>query len=438
VASLLVLLALQSDPTIERVERLAGPVQRPLRWAPLAVELHAPAAWSGDVVARSGFGFSFARRVSLAAGARQRVLLPSLDPQTVEAGKSSARVPRPSVRADKVVGVDSRLPYASELVAREGVLFVLLPAEDLRPLLAQGLLDALDVILVAEPAGPGPSVVAADRDAAERAIAALGRPPERIEAVDVGAWALAPEGGWVPAKRTAALYFAAVYGLAGFAALVTLARRSARWAAGTVAGLAVLGGTGYVALFPRGQLWVQESSCEVVPPAGDARVWRLWFVGAATDLTTSIELPSLAKPVFSQSAGAEEPFTIRVDEGAGCRVEDLHLPSGRAACFASVESRPPSQRASQRIVAPIYRASVLIENRNRDVGDLLPGTSVPREVPEDGPAPLDPEFQVFRRFIATDAVFGRLDASDGPAQGVRSPDLTDPRARPRYYVERFR
>jgi hypothetical protein len=428
----------QADPVIERVDRLAGPVVRPLRWAPLAVELHARAAWSGDVVARSGLGFSFARRVTLAAGARERILLPAIDPQTVEAGASVFRLPRPGLRPERVVGVETRLPFASELVSGEGVTYAPLRPEEMRTLLALGSLDGFDLLLLAAPAAPPvPVAVPASAEEARRAVAALAGPSERIEAVDLAAWSLAPPGGWVPAKRAAAVFFAAVYGLAGFVALVTVARRSARWAAGTVAGLALLGAGSYAALFPRGQLWVQESSCEVVPLEGEARIWRIWFAGAATDLRTSIEFPRLVKPVFPSSSGAEEPFVVRVGDAGGCRVEGLHLPAGRAAAFAAVESRPPTMRPSDRASASLFRASILLGNRNRELGDLRPGDPIPRAVEEDGPAPRGPDVQAFRRFLVPDCLFGWLDREDRPADDVRSADLADPRSRARFFIGRI-
>ncbi len=439
--ALLLALSASQDPAIEKVERLLGPLQRPLRWAPLSVELHAASgAWSGDVVVRSGFGFAVARRVSLPAGARERLVLPALDPVSVEAGASAFRVPRASARAGRAVGIDARLPYAADPPPAEDVHYVTIRADDLGPLLAAGFLEALDLVLLSASPGAPPegAQVAPAREDAARAVEALARPAERIEAVDAAAWALAPEGGWVPAKRTTAVFFAAVYALAVFAALVTVARRGARWAAGTLGGLVLLGAGAYLLLFPRGQLWIRESACELAPLAGEARVWRVWFAGAAAERSAAIEFPRVVKPVFPQSSGADEPFTIRVGEGAGCRVEGLRLAPGHAACFAASESRPPTMRASEGIAVPLYRASILVGNRNRELGDLGPGDALPSEVPEDGPAPLGPEVQAFRRFIVTDAVFGRLDREEGPAEGLSSPELADPRAGPRFYVGRIR
>jgi hypothetical protein len=442
IPAVLLAVLLQSDPVIEKVERIAGPVQRPLRWAPLAVELHAPAgAWSGDVLVRSGFGFSTARRVELAAGGRARVVLPALDPQAVEAGKSSRRVPRASARADRVVGVEAGLPYAVELASDAAVHYVPIAREDLKALLAQGLLDAFDLVLAADAAGLAGTteiVAAPTREAAERALALRTRPADRIEAVDAAAWSLAPEEGWVPAKRRMALFFAAVYGLAGFAALVTLARRSARWAAGATAALAILGAGAYGVCFPRGQLWVRESACEAVPLEGEARISRLWFVGAAAELRTSIEFPRVVKPVFPRSVGAEQPFVLRVGEGPGSRVEELPLPAGGTACFAALEAAAPSMRPAERVPLPLYRASILLANRNRELGDLRPGDALPSSVAEDAPAPRDPAFQAFRRFVATDCVFGWLEREERPADAERSPDLADARAHPRFFVGRLR
>jgi len=92
-AVLLLLLALQGDPKIEAVERVAGDVNRPLQWAPLKVTLSSSAGYSGDVVVRSDFNFVVAREVRLAPGGKATVMLASMDPKEVAAGATTFKLP---------------------------------------------------------------------------------------------------------------------------------------------------------------------------------------------------------------------------------------------------------------------------------------------------------------------------------------------------------
>jgi hypothetical protein len=443
-AILSAVLLLQADPRLEKVERLAGPIHRPLLWCPLAVTVSSANGFKGDVTARSSFGFLFARRVEVAPGGRRRLILPAIDPVEVAAGTSTARVPTERSRAEVLVGVDVRLPWADQAASSEKALFQRIEAEDLRELLDFGLLEAFDLLLLSDPAGlplaaygtTGKWVAARTREEGEAAVAGLGKPPPRFEAVDVEPqrlWELAPRGGWVPAKKTHAVFFSVLYAFAGFVALAAAARRGPRTAAAAAAGTAVLFVGIYFLFFPRGQLWLVEHSCEVASAEGEAAEWRVWFAGAGAEVKTGIVFPRLVKPVFPTSAGADEPFTVRL-EGRGCRVEGLRIPAGRAFCFAAGGDRPPTMSPGSSFPAPLYRAAVVRGGRHRELGDLPAGAPLPMVTPEGGPAPKDPEFSALAsRFTTADGVYGWLDPDERPARDVTSPALADARSRPRFW-----
>lgn len=442
--ALLVALFLQAGPVLEKAERLVGGAQRPLAWAPLAVTIRSAAPFEGDVVARSSLGFSVVRRVRLAAGGLERVLLPALDPVEVTAGASRLSLRGELSRPDLLVGVDERLPYAAELKSEGGVEFVVLKYDDLKRLLPGGLLEAMDLLLLSDAEGLAlgaapPAVVAPAAEAARKAVedATPGGPP-RIGVVDAPLWELAPRDGWVPSKKSFAVFFAAVYAFAGFAALTFLARRHPRWAPAVAAGVAALFVLVFLLFFPRGQLWIVETPCEVVPPEGDALDWRVWFAGAPAALETRIAFPRLVKPVFAQTWLAGDPFTLRVGD-RGCEVEALRLRPNVAVCFAGAAGGPPSLRAGERLPGPLYGATVLMERRNRFVGDLPSGALIADLRPgEDGPPPREPEVRAFGRFARGDTLMGWLDRGERGATDVASPDLADARRRPRFWMQRLK
>ncbi len=448
-AILSAVLLLQADPRIEEVERLAGPAHRPLLWCPLEVTLTSAAGFKGDLAARSSFGFLVARSVEVAAGGRRRVILPAIDPVEVTAGPASARAPAERARAEILVGVDSGLAFAGDLASTDKVLYRKIGSGDLKELLDFGLLEAFDLLLLADPAGlplaaygtTGKWAAPRTREEAEAAVAGLGRPPPRFGAVDVEPHRLlelAPRDGWVPAKKTHAIFFATLYAFAAFVALVAAARRGPRAAAAAAAGTAVLFVGIYFLAFPRGRLWLVEHSCEVVPPEGDAAEWRIWFAGAGTPVETGIVFPRLVKPVFPRSSGADEPFTIRI-EGRGGRVAGLNAPAGRAPCVAAGGDRAPTMRAGAAFPAPLWGAVVVREGRRRPLGDLAAGSPVPAEAAEGGPDPMEPDFAALAaRFASADCAYGRLDPGERPARDVASPDLADARVRPRLWIQRLK
>ncbi len=442
-AILSAILLLQADPQIEKIERLAGGIRRPLLWSPLAVTVSSAAGFRGDLTARSALGFSVARRVEVAPGGRRRVILPAVDPVEVAAGGTRLSTPPERSGAEILVGVDSRLSCAEELTSTDRVLYRKIEAGDLAELLEGGLLEAFDLLLLAGSEGlplgaygtVGTWVAVRTREEAEAAVAALEDPGPRFEAVDVEPqrlWELAPRGGWVPAKKTQALFFSVVYAFAAFVGLAAAARRGARAVMVAEAGVAVLFAGLFFLVFPRGQLWVVEYSCEVVPAEGEAAEWRVWFAGAGAEARTEVIFPRLVKPVFPTSAGAEEPFTVR-PEGKGCRVEGLKVPAGKAFCFVAGGGRTPSMRAGEALPAPLYRAAVVREGRVLSAGDLPAGAPVPPE--GEGDAPRDPEVAALAaRFLSDGCVLGRLDPGERPARDVASPDLADARVRPRIIV----
>ncbi len=442
-------LLLQTDPLVERVERIAGPVRRPLLWNPLAVTVASASGFNGDVVARSSFGVDFARRVELAPGGRRRVLLPAVDPVEVLAGGASVAVPAARLAPEVLVGVDSRLSFADGLESDDRRVYRKIDAADLEELLGLGLLEAFDLLLLADSAGLPLAAYgsmgrwASPRTPAEAGAAVEGFGPAvpRFEAVDVGPrrlWELAPRGGWVPAKRTHAAFFAALYAFAGFVGLIAAARRGTAALAAAATGLAAVFVGVYFLLFPRGHLWLVEHSCEVVGAGGEAAEWRVWFVGAGATVKADVVFPRLVKPVFQRAAGADEPFTIRL-EGRGCRVEGLKISAGGAFCFVAGGDRPPTMRAAGSVPAGLYGAGVVRGGRHRLMGDLPAGGEVPALVVEDEPLPREPDFAaLLSRFLSGDCVFGRLARDERPARDVTSPGLADARARPRLWLQRLR
>ena len=411
----LLLLLLAQDPVIESVERLAGDVDRPLLWAPVRVVLSSAAGWDGDLVSRSRFGFTVARRVRVPAGGREAVLLPTLDAEQIEAGAAKSPIPRGRSRADLVVAVDSRLPFAAELVSSEKVHYARVDAGILRELLASGMLEAADLALLSDSAGlefsaPVETRVVKTREEAERAAA----PAVRVEARDAAVCQLRPPGGWVPAKRERGALFAGLYGFAGFVALALAARRGGRAVPIAVAALAVVGLVGAAALVPGGRLYVEERVVEISRPDEPAVEWRIWFAAASSPGALSIELPRLAKPVFPAYEGAAKPFTLRVDE-RGCRVEGLD--SEVSVAFASASAGKPSP-------GPLRDAWEFKHGKFR----ALDGTTWLSE-------PKDAEYRAWKRFADVDCEFGRFGEGEAVAD-VASPDLADARRRPRYVIRR--
>lgn len=445
----LLLASTGDDPRLERVERLAGEARRATLWAPLAVTLSSAAGFEGDVVARSSFGFSTARRVRVAAGGRARILLPAIDPVEVRAGEAVAVPPEAAARPDLVVGVDVRLAFAEELTSGERVLYKKFDPSDplAAELLRRGLLESWDLLLLADragvPRGVGPEeYVPVSREQAQRRVEELlGRPaPPTFAAVDREIWThAAPREGWIPAKRTFAIFFAAAYAVAAFAALPLAGWMKPRWLFPAAGGLAVGFGFVYVLFFPRGQLWILEYRCEVAPAGeGESAEWRVWFAGAPVSCRTRVEFPRWVKPVLPHPGAAERPFAIRFGETGSSSVEDLELVAGVPVAFAGVEGRSPSARAVDRLTDPLYGASLLRGNRNRRVGDLPAGTDVAAlSVGEDEPAPGETDFRAFRRFLRGDALFGRLDRREQRVGDVFSPDLADARRRPRFFIQRL-
>lgn len=430
----LLLLAAQAGPTIEKVERVGIDVHRPLAWSPLAVTVTSATKWSGDLVVRSRFGFSTARRIDVPAGGLVREIVPGLDPDVVEAGASTARVPRAEARADLAVVVDAEAPYAGELVSGPRARFVKATRSDLRRMLAGGMLEGIDLLLTAEPLGPDAGaapawVLAPTRAEADRALAAAA-PAPRLGAVDASAWRLAPSGGWVPAKRAAASLFAAAYALGGFGLLAGASRRGRRAFWGGAAAAVVLGLAAYGAFFTRGQVWVSEFSVETAGPGGVATERRIWFAGAATPSVTALSLSGLALPVFEDSSGAETPFTLRVQDGR-CTVEGLALGPRRPVCFASFGA------ARARPGRRLRDAALSDGGRVRALGDLRVDDPVPAATgPAAAPA-ADPRRAPFERFLEGKALFGWLDGAGGRVADVASPDLADARAAARLYIRRL-
>jgi hypothetical protein len=417
IAVLVAALALQADPAIEKVERIAGDVHRPLLWTPLKITVSSAAGFSGDLVARSEFGFQTARKIDVAPGGRTTVLLPALDPRDLSAGKTLHKMSRDFVRPDRIVLVDTRLPYAAELVSTPQVLYQKISPEDLELTRPRGLLDVADLILTKD--GP------ATREEAEKAVAALGDSPAQIEAVDRSLWTLAPAEGWVPTKKGWALYFAVVYAFGAFVALTVVARRYPKFGLACVAGVAVLGVAGAALLFPRHQVWFVSDRLE----EASGRAHRVWFVNSAADLETSITFPMLVKPIFATSAGTEDPFTLRVDD-RGCRVEGLKLGPGRSACFGATL---PSQ--NMRMEAGALIGVVRLREGRADFVGRLPAGQPIAAVPEGGnPVHRSPGFDAWARFVGKNGFFGALDRDAVPSQELVCPDRADERERSAYII----
>lgn len=422
--ALVLVLALQADPLIEKVERVAGDVNRPLLWTPLRVTVSSAAGYKGDVAARSGFGFQTVKEVQLAPGGRATVLLPAIDPREVVAGKTVHPMARDFARPDRVVLVDSRLPYAADLASTPLLLFQRISPEDLQALRPRGLLEVADLILTGE-----------SREEADKAVAALGEPAQHLEAVDRNLWPLAPRGGWVPSKHSWTLFFAVVYAFSAFVALAVVARRFPKFGLACVAAVALLGIAGYALLFPRGQVWVVGERVEDVDADGDARELRVWFLNAATDLETSVEFPLLVKPIFSSSGGTDDPFTIRVDE-KGCRVEGLKLGPQKGSCFGGTETSASTKPDPTRVPKALTDAVVVRGGQAKYVGDVPAGAPIPA----DGAAAAhrNPAYDAWSRFVGKDGIFGRLGRETTLSGELRFPEQADERERPRTRIQRLK
>jgi hypothetical protein len=423
--ALLLVLALQ-DPKIEKVERLVGDVNRAVLWTPLKVTVGSAGGYSGEILVRSEFGFTIARPLQLAAGGRVTVLVPALDPKSVSAGGTTVDLPRGTLRPDRIVLVDARLPYAAELTSTPQILYQKITPEDLQATRSRGLLEAADLILLKESSGPGPGVVAPTREDSDKAVAALGEPAAVIEAVDRTLWPLAPREGWVPAKKTWTLFFSTVYAFASFVALAVLARRFPKFGLACVVGVAVLGMAGYGVLFPRGHVFVVGEAVE-----DDARDLRLWFVGSALDLETSVKFPRLVKPVFPTSGGTNDPFTLHVDD-QGCRVEGLKVGPDKMSCFGGTDYVAPSKAE-----VALYGAVRVQGGRAKYIGDVPAGAPLPPVGDGEGPAHRSPGYDAWSRFVGKDGVFGLIEQAGSPSKDLTSPDLADERQQPRARIRRL-
>lgn len=439
---LVLLLAQASDPRIVSVERLVGDARRPYHWAPLAVTVKSDAGFDGDLEARSSLGIRVVRRIRVPAGGVRRVQLPAIDPQRISAGGASTEAPGANRTPDRVVLVDARLSFASELASSEGVLVRTAALEDLTWLCAQGLLDACDLLLLKDASGLSVGSVRAwsvvsTREEAEKAIAAPEAGGAPVLLVDPDLWTLAPEGGWVPAKKDWTLIFAALYAFAAFGALVFASRKGPRAMTVAIAVVAGLGVLAFLGFFPRKHLWVLERSCEAAPPAGEAAEVRLWFAGAGATLAPTLDFPRVVKPVYPRLSEAEEPLTLRIEEGGGCRVEEFTLPAGRKICFASVSGRAPSMRPEARPSRPLYRAFARRSGQISLLGDLAAGAELPAGGGASPPGE-DAEARVWLRLVEGDALIGRLEPRGGPSKGVGSPDLADARQAAPLFLQRLK
>jgi len=420
IAAFVLALALQSDPQIEKVERLAGDVNRPLLWTPLKITVTSATGFDGDLSVRSEFGFQTAKRIQLAAGGRATLILPALDPQEIAAGKTVHRIARDFVRPDRIVLVDTSLPYAAELTSTSQVLYQKISPEDLLATEPRGLLEAADLILTT--GGP------ATKEDAEQAVRALGEPPAVLEAVDRALWPLAPRGGWVPPKRDWALYFATVYAFSAFVALAVTARRFPKFGLACVGGVAVLGMAGYAALFPRHQVWVVSDGVEEAGPGPLGRLHRVWFVNAAADVETSITFQQLVKPVFPSSGGTDDPFTLRVDE-RGCRVEGLKLGPSRSACFGGSDAKVSRKPGLTQVEDPLSGCVLVRGGKARFLGGLPAGAPIPTSPEGENPVHRSPGYDAWSRFVGKDGLFGVLSQDATPSRELESPDLADERER---------
>ncbi len=417
----------QPDPHIERIERLGIDIPRPLSWSPLAITVRSQKGWAGPLSVRSRFGFSVVRDIVVPPGSFIREIVPAPDPEAVEAGGSTSLVPRPEPRADLAVAVDARLPYADELESSPRVRYVKVGHADLGVLLAGGMLEGVDLVLAKDAegldlGGATAALVGPSKEDARRAVEA-----PRLGAVEAALWSLAPSGGWVRAKRSRAVLFAAAYAFAGFALLALASRRGAGILKACAA-TSLLGLLGYAAFFTRGQVWVEELALETAGPPGVFTERRIWFAGAATPTETALRLPRLALPVFAESSGAERPFVIRL-EGRGCRIEGLALGPGRSVCFASfggVGVEP----------GRLLRDAVLRDGgRHRYIGDLAPEGALPAG--SDAPPPADPRRAPFERFLEGRVLYGWLDGGVGTVRDVDAPGLAEARSTGRFYVRKL-
>ena len=426
--ALILVLALQADPLIEKVERVAGDVHRPLLWTPLRVTLSSAAGFRGDVVARSEFGFETATLVQLAAGGRATILLPALDPREVVARQTVHKMTRDFVRPDRLVLVDSRLPYAAELTSTPQILYQKISGEDLQALRPRGLLEVADLILTRDNA--------ATKEDAEQRIAGIGPRPERLEAVDRMIWPLAPRGGWVPAKKTWTVFFAVVYAFSSLVGLAVVARRFPKFGLVCVAAVAVLGMLGYAFIFPRRQVWVIGERVQDISPTGDAREHHVWFLNAAAAVETSVEFPQLVKPIFTGSGGADDPFTLRVEE-KGCRVEGLKL-GPQVACFGVTEAMAPVKVDLERSPASL-RGTVLVRGgQARFLGDVAAGTPLPATIDVSDLSHRSPGYDGWSRFVGRDGLFGVEEGGLTVSQTLTCTDLADERERPRSRIQRLK
>lgn len=430
----------QTDPRIDGIERLVGDANRPYLWAPLAVTVKSDSGFDGDLEARSSLGLRVVRRIRIPAKGSQRILLPALDPKNIVAGATTVEIPRAARSPDVLVLVDARLPFATELVSDERVLVQRIDLRDLEPLLADGLLEACDLLLLKETAGLSLGgvrswSVVTTRAEAEKAMAAPPRRTEPLKLVDLEVWNLAPEGGWVPAKRDRTLLFATLYALGSFAALVFAVRKGSRWTAGAIGGVSLLGIGVFLLAFPRGHLWISEASCEVVPAEGDAAELRVWFAGAAASLRPVVDFPRIVKPVYPRLADAEEPLTLRIEERRS-RAEGFALGPGRRVGFASVSGRAPAMRVKDRASLPLLEAFVRRGGRITRLGDVAAGGSVV-DGGREGDLPGEYAGRPWLRFLEGDGVFGWRDHGGRPAGDVGSPDLADGRCGPSFFIQRF-
>jgi hypothetical protein len=430
--ALALLLALESDPKIESVVRITGDVNRPLQWTPLKVTLSSAAGYTGDVVVRSDFNFNVAKGVTLAPGGRATLILAAMDPKDIVAGSTTFKIPEPKFRVDHLILYDERLKYLADMGTKPDTMFVEISVEDLEATRSRGLLEAADLLLLKEPLGPGPGVVVANKEDADKAIAALGEAPATLEGVDRSMWTAAPREGWVPTKKVWTLYFATVYAFAAFVALAVLAKRFPKFGLACVVGVAVLGMAGYGAVYPRQQVWVVGQTATVVEPGGALQDLRVWFVNSPIDLSTSLEFPRLVKPLFASTAGSNDSFTIRMGD-RGCRVDDLKLGPSVSACFAGVEYPATSPDPAQ----PLVDAVAVRGGRTRFMGDLPAGAALPATV--DGEALLhrSPGYDAWGRFVGKDGLFGQLGRDEAPARDLKFKDLADERERPRVLIRRL-
>jgi hypothetical protein len=434
------LLLLQPDPQIEKIERLVGNVNRRYLWAPLSVTLSSRSGWKGDLLAHSSMGFDVARSVEVPPSGRISVLLPAVDPEEVSAGAGvRERLSRELSTPDFVVGVDARLPFAAELASSDRVYFQKLELETLRKLLPLGLLEAFDLLLLADSSGlstgaAGAWRVVPTRGEAEEAVRVLLRRAVQVELVDDKIWELGPQSGGAPAKKNWLVLWAVLYAFCSFGSLVGLGR----WRARTIPGAALtLGGVFallYFAFFPRGPLFILEHRAELIPAVGESREWRIWFVESDADLSTQIDFPSPVKPVLPTAYPPDRPFTIRMGE-RGCRVEGLALRAGVPVCFAASGGRAPSMHGVPRLSAPLYGAWLRRGEVLERTGDLAAGTDVAALGHGSRPTqPLGTEAEVLGRLAPGDVVMGWAELKDSPAEDVASRDLAQARRRPRWIL----